>query len=178
VVGAGDNSFIIPASGIISFGVALDRRQLLIPLLIIGMMTTGFLTSATPVYSDGLSFAVSGSDTYQNKSYAPIPLGCQPGVQNEYPANANAGQKILITTTVTSPCASDYYVTQIIVNILLPNSSLILSTAPASPAINTVTAPTTGGPWHLVVQVLWNGPPSSGTFETFQTTITIEINRH
>ena len=113
-------------------------------------------------------------------SYASIPLSCQPGVQNEYPETALAGHAVVIVTTVTSACIADWatqYVAQIIVNILRPNSSVILSTAPASPATNTVTAPTTGGPWSLIVQVLWNATPSGGTLEIFQTTITINIDR-
>jgi len=115
----------------------------------------------------------------QNESYASTPLNSQPGVQNQYPENATAGQKIVITTTVTSSfcafaCVTDY--TEVIVNILLPNSSVILSTAPASPAINTVTAPATGGPWSLIVQVLWIDTPTGGTMAIFQTTITIKIN--
>ncbi|HXZ91019.1 MAG TPA: hypothetical protein VEG61_08145 [Candidatus Dormibacteraeota bacterium] len=109
----------------------------------------------------------------QSKSYASIPLNCQPGVQNQYPENATAGQTIVITTTVASACVTDY--TEVIVNILPPNSSEILSTAPASPAINTVTAPATGGPWSLIVQVLWNNYPTGGTIAIFQTTITINI---
>lgn len=114
----------------------------------------------------------------QNKSYASIPLNYQPGVQNQYPVNATTGQKIVIITTVTSsPCAfacvTDY--NEVIVNVLLPNSSVTLSTAPASPAINTVTAPATGGPWSLIVQVLWIDYPTGGTMAIFQTTITIKI---
>lgn len=123
-----------------------------------------------------------GATIYPNQSrgYAPIPLSCQPGVQNEYPANAPAGHRIDINTTVTSACIADWatqYIAQIIVNILRPNSSVILSTAPASPAINTVTAPAAGGPWSLIVQVLWIATPSGGTLEIFQTTITINIDR-
>jgi len=108
-------------------------------------------------------------------SAASVPLGCQPGVHNQYPENANAGEKIVITTTVTSACISADFSDQVVVNILAPNSSLILSTAPASPAINTVKAPAKGGPWSLIVQVLWNDPPTGGTFEVFQMTITINI---
>jgi len=74
---------------------------------------------------------------------------------------------------VTSACVPVY--NQVIVNILPPNSSEILSTAPASPAINTVTAPAKDGTWSLIVQVLWNDPPTGGTFEIFQTTIAIKI---
>ena len=104
------------------------------------------------------------------------PSNCQPGVQNEYPANATVGEKIMILTTVTNPCIGpDVSVSQVIVNILRPGSSEILSTAPASPATNVVTAPRTIGPWALIVQVLWNGSPASGILETFQTTITINI---
>jgi hypothetical protein len=110
----------------------------------------------------------------QNKSYASIPLNCQPGVQNQYPENATAGQKIVIITTVTSACVFGY--NEVIVNILLPNTSVILSTAAASPAINMVTAPATGGPWSLIVQVLWIDYPAGGTIAIFQTTITIKIN--
>jgi len=103
----------------------------------------------------------------------------QPGVQNQYPENAAAGQKIVIITTVTSSacallCVTDY--NGVIVNILLPNSSDILSTSPASPAINTVTAPATGGPWSLIVQVLWIDPPTGGTMAIFQTAVTIKID--
>ena len=112
----------------------------------------------------------------QNESYASMPLNCEPGVQNQYPENALAGQSIEIITTVTSACVSSDYYTEVIVNILPPNSSVILSTAPASPAINTVTAPATGGPWSLIVQVLWNNYPTGGTVAIFQTTITIQIN--
>jgi hypothetical protein len=67
---------------------------------------------------------------------------------------------------------------QVIVNILLPNSSIILSTAPAiiSPAVNTVRAPPTGGSWSLIVQVLWMDYPMTGTLASYQTTITIMIN--
>jgi hypothetical protein len=107
-------------------------------------------------------------------SYASTPLNCQPGVQNQYPETANSGQKIVIITTVTSACVTEY--NEVIVNILLPNTSRILSTAPASPAINTVTAPATGGPWSLIVQVLWIYYYSGGTMAIFQTTITIKIN--
>ena len=110
------------------------------------------------------------------QSYASMPLNCQPGVQNEYPKNANVGQNIVIITSVTSACVSDDVYNEVIVNILPPNSSLILSTAPASPATNTVKAPAMAGPWSLIVQVLWNDPPTGGTFEIFQTTITININ--
>ena len=105
-----------------------------------------------------------------------MPLNCEPGVQNQYPENALAGQSIEIITTITSACVSSDYYTEVIVNILPPNSSVILSTAPASPAINTVTAPATGGPWSLIVQVLWNNYPTGGTVAIFQTTIAIQIN--
>lgn len=116
-----------------------------------------------------------------NKSYTSIPLYSQPGVYIGYPENATAGQKIVIITNVTSSfcallCVTDY--NRVIVNILLPNSSAILSTAPASPAINTVTAPATGGPWNLTVQVLWIDYPTGGTKAMFQTTITIKIIGH
>jgi hypothetical protein len=113
----------------------------------------------------------------QNGSNAPILPICQPGVQNEYPDNASEGQKIVIITTVTSACVgAGITISQVIVNILPPSSSEILSTAPASPAINTVTTPARIGPWNLIVQVVWNGYPASGNFEIFQTTITIKIN--
>lgn len=112
----------------------------------------------------------------QGSSTTSTPLNCQPGVQNQYPVNATAGQKIVIITTVTSACVGpDIGISQVIVNILPPNSSEILSTAPASPAINTVTAPAKPGPWSLIVQVFWNDYPSAGNFELFQTTITIKI---
>jgi hypothetical protein len=112
----------------------------------------------------------------QNTSYASTPLNCQPGVQNQYPETATPGQEIAIVTTVTSSCVGpDVVVTQVVVNILPLNSAEILSTALASPAVNTVTAPAKAGPWSLVVQVFWNGYPTSGNFETFQTTITIKI---
>ena len=110
----------------------------------------------------------------QNQSYASTPLNCQPSVQNQYPENANAGQKIVITTTVTNTCISDY--NQVIVKILLPNTSVTLSTSAASPATNMVTAPATGGPWRLIVQVLWINYPADGTIAILQTTITIQIN--
>jgi hypothetical protein len=158
--------------------------------------------SVFSVSSAGLTF-VSGSDAYQpvtlnqetplrsdfiyvtQKSYASTPLNldwqpCQPGVQNEYPENATAGQRFMINTTVTGDCVgSGAVITQVIVNILLPNSSVMLSTAPASPsypsrAINWVTAPATPGPWRLIVQVFWNGYPSAGNCEEFQTAITIK----
>jgi len=114
----------------------------------------------------------------QNKDYASNPLNYPPGIQNQYPANATAGQKITIITTVTSSacaveCVTDY--NEVIVNILLPKTSVALSTAPASPAVNTVTAPATGGPWTLIVQVLWINYPTGGTIATFQTTMTIKI---
>jgi hypothetical protein len=112
----------------------------------------------------------------QNKSYGSTPLNCQPGVQNSFPPNATVGHKIVITTTVTGTCVGPAAtISQVIVNILRPDSSQILSTAPASPAINTITAPGTAGPWSLIVQVFWNGYPASGNFEMFQTTITIKI---
>ena len=109
----------------------------------------------------------------QTQGYASVPLNCQPGVQNQYPVNATARQKIVIITTVSSACVYNY--DQVIVNILLPNTSDLLSTGPASPATNTVTAPAYGGPWSLVVQVFWNDYPTGGTIEVFQTTITIKI---
>ena len=118
----------------------------------------------------------------QGKSYGWTLLTIQPGVQNQYRANAGAGQKIVITTTVAScfcstfACVTDY--NGVIVNILLPNSSVILSTAPANSgneAINTVTAPRTAGLWSLIVQVLWTDYPTGGTVATYQTTITINI---
>jgi hypothetical protein len=110
----------------------------------------------------------------QNQSYASLPLNCQPSIQNQYPESAAAGEKIVIITTVTNTCITNY--NRVVVNILLPNTSLILSTAPASPAKNTVTAPSTGGPWSLIVQVLWVVYPSGGTLAISQTTITIKIN--
>ena len=109
---------------------------------------------------------------------SPTPSNCQPGVQNQYPVNATAGEEVVITTTVTSGCfGPDISITQVIVNILPQNSSEILSTAPASPAMNTVTAPGEAGPWPLVVQVFWNGNPTAGNFEIFETAITINILR-
>ena len=115
----------------------------------------------------------------QNEIYASTPLNSQPAVQNQYPENAAAGQKIVIITTVTNSscalaCVTDY--DEVIVNIMVPNSSDILSTAPANPATNTVTAPETGGPWNLIVQVLWIDPPTGGTMAIYQTKITIKIN--
>ena len=76
----------------------------------------------------------------QNKSYASTSSTCQ-AVQIQYPSSATAGQKILIVTTVPTSCilsTSDY--NEVIVNILLLNSSRILSTASATngPARNTV----------------------------------------
>jgi len=112
----------------------------------------------------------------RNESYESMPSKCQPSVQNQYPATATARHKIVIITTVTSACVGpDVSISQVIVNILPVNSSEILSTAPASPAINAVTAPTKAGPWTLVVQVFWNGTPGSGNLEMYQTTITIKI---
>jgi len=94
-------------------------------------------------------------------------------MQNSYPVNATVGREIIITTTITNVCVAD--INQIIVNILLPNTSRILSTAPASPAINAVTAPDITGPWSLVVQVQFNNYPLGGTVSQFQDTITIII---
>jgi len=119
---------------------------------------------------------VSAIQVTRDEGYGSIPLNCQPSVQNQYPANATFGQEVVITTTVTSGCVGpDVAISQVIVNILPPESSEILSTAPASPAFNMVTAPTTAGLWSLVVQVFWNGNPTSGNFEEFQTNITITI---
>jgi hypothetical protein len=130
------------------------------------------ITFSGQVSSPNLDFV----HVIQNKAYVSIPSGCQPGVQNQYPKNATPGEKIVIITTVTSACVGpDVYISQVIVNILPPNSSEVLSTAPASPAINTVTAPVKAGSWTLIVQVLWNGYPTAGNFEIFQTTITINI---
>lgn len=115
----------------------------------------------------------------QSNVFPSISLYIPPGVQNQYPVNATRGHRIVIVTTVTSAacallCITDY--NQVIVNVLLPNSSVILSTALANPAAaNTVTAPATPGPWHLVVQVLWNDPVAGGTMAVYQTTITIKI---
>jgi len=68
----------------------------------------------------------------QNTGYASTPLNYQPGVQNQYPPNATAGKKITIVTTVTSSscaveCVTDY--NEVVVKILLPNTSVTLSTA-------------------------------------------------
>ena len=110
----------------------------------------------------------------QVKGLESAPLSCQPSVQNQFPQNASAGQKIVIVTTVTSACVTDY--DQVIVNILPPNSSKLLSTAPANPAAtNVVTAPAAAGPLTLIVQVMWNNYPTGGTFEIYQTTITVKI---
>jgi len=126
------------------------------------------LLASAPLVS---AIRVSGAESYASK-----PSNCQPGVQNEYPVNATVGEKVVIITTVTSACIGpDVSVAQVIVNILRPGSSEILSTAPATPATNEVTAPRTIGPWTLIVQVFWNGNPASGNLETFQTTITITI---
>jgi len=110
-----------------------------------------------------------------NESYALASSSCQ-AVQNQYPNTATAGHQIVIITTVSSACVTDY--NEVIVNILLPNTSQILSTASATngPATNTVTAPATGGPWNLVVQVSWINYPTAGTLAMYQTTITIMIN--
>ena len=121
---------------------------------------------------------VSAIQVNRNESYVSVPSNCQPSVQNQYPVNATVGQEIVIITTVSSGCVGpDVVISQVIVNILPPESSEILSTAPASPvaAVNMITAPTAAGPWSLVVQVFWNGNPTSGNFELFQTTITILI---
>jgi hypothetical protein len=110
----------------------------------------------------------------QVKGLESAPLSCQPSVQNQFPQNASAGQTIVIVTTVTSACVTAY--DQVIVNILPPNSSELLSTAPANPAAtNTVAAPATAGPLTLIVQVMWNNYPTGGTFEIYQTTITVKI---
>ena len=94
-------------------------------------------------------------------------------MQNSYPMNATAGRDIIIITSITNVCVPD--INQTIVNILLPNTSQILSTAPASPAINEVIAPDTAGPWSLVVQVLLINYPLGGTVSLFQEQITIII---
>ena len=113
-----------------------------------------------------------------NESYALTSSTCQ-AVQIQYPNSATAGQKVVIVTMVPSSCmlsTSDY--NEVIVNILLSNTSRILSTASATngPATNTVTAPATGGPWNLVVQVSWINYPTAGTLAMYQTTITIMVN--
>jgi hypothetical protein len=96
-------------------------------------------------------------------------------MRNEYPMNATAGQEIVIITTITNVCIADDNYNQVVVNILLPNTSRILSTAPASPAINKVTAPDIGGSWSLVVQALFIYYPTGGTIDLFQNVITINI---
>jgi len=134
------------------------------------------VTSTVVILLFALVPLASAVQVPHNESYTSPPTSCQPGVQNEYPANATAGQKIVIVTTVTNGCVGpDVTISQVIVNILLPNSSEILSTAIASPAINTVTARGTSGPWNLIVQIFWNGYPASGNYEMFETTITIKI---
>jgi hypothetical protein len=94
-------------------------------------------------------------------------------MQNSYPMNATVGREIVIITSVTNICLADY--NQVIVNILLPNTSIILSTAPASPAINEVRAPEIGGPWSVVVQAVFIIYPLGGTIGLFQDTITIHV---
>jgi hypothetical protein len=161
------------------------------PMLLLVTTMTMFAVPAARSYDE--NFSVSAPDIHRpielydgttilqlhfvsvaaTNSQGSAPSNCQPGVQISYPKNASVGESVVITTTVTSACVPLY--DQVIVNILPPNSSEILSTTPASPAVNTVTAPEADGPWHLVVQVLWNDPPTSGTFEIFQTTITIKI---
>ena len=111
----------------------------------------------------------------QMQTYASSPLNCEPSMQNEYPKNATIGQWIVITTTVTNVCVA--YYNQVIVNILLPYTSRILSTGPDSPAVNKVRAPDTIGPWSLVVQVLLNYYPTDGTIGSFENTIIINIYR-
>ena len=168
----------------------MGSRWVWFPLLVMATM----MLTVTPAYSNGVIFStfdsvanqpVTFSDkgtpsridfvhVAQSMSSALAPSSCQPGVENQYPESVNPGQEIMINTTVTSACVSLF--DEVIVNILLPNSSVILSTAPASPAVNTVRAPARGGPWSLIVQVLWNDPPTGGTFEIFQTTIIININ--
>ena len=107
------------------------------------------------------------------QGFALGPSNCKPGVQIQYPVNATSGAKIVIVTTVSSACVYNY--NQIAVNILLPNTSVILSMALASPATNTVTAPPYGGLWSLVVQIFWNDYPTGGIIEVYETTITIKI---
>lgn len=146
---------------------------------VVANVTTGSYTIIATGSPSGDSTSINFTVT-QNNSNASTHLYSQPNVQNQYPENAAAGQKIVVNTTVTSSfcafaCVTDYNV--VIVRILLPNSSVILSTAPASPAaINTVTAPATGGPWSLIVQVLWLDDTDGGITAIYQTTITINIH--
>jgi len=127
-----------------------------------------------------LLFAIAPLAVFQitTNAYASTPFYTQPGVQNQFPGNATAGHRIVIFTTVTGAACAVVCITrynQVIVNILLPNTSNVLSTAPDNPAVNMVTAPATRGPWHLTVQVLWNDYPTGGTTAIFETTITIQV---
>ena len=94
-------------------------------------------------------------------------------MQNTYPTSASAGRVIVITTSITNACVVDY--NRVLVNILLANTARILSASIASPAINKVRAPDIGGPWSLVVQVLFINYPLAGTVSLFQDRITINI---
>ena len=121
-------------------------------------------------------FPLATVQVTHSESYALASSSCQ-AAQNQYPNTATAGHQIVIITTVSSTCVT-YDYNEVIVNILLPNTSRILSTASATngPATNTVTAPATGGIWNLVVQVLWINYPEAGTLGMYQITITIIVN--
>lgn len=100
-------------------------------------------------------------------------LNCQPSMKNQYPKNATVGQMIIITTIITRVCIVNY--NEVIINILLPDTSIILSTSPANPAVNKIRAPNNAGPLVLVVQALFIYYPSDGITALFQNVITIEI---
>jgi len=94
-------------------------------------------------------------------------------MQNSYPAKAASGQEIVITTTITNVCLSTLDHTQVIVDIMLPNTSVTLLSAVATPAVNNIRAPQVGGSWTLDVVVSFNDYPLTGTLTSFQNTIII-----
>ena len=96
-------------------------------------------------------------------------------MQNTYPTSATAGRLIVITTSITNACVVDY--NRVLVNILLANTSRILSASIASPAINQVRAPDMSGPWRLVVQAQFIYYPEGGMLSLFQESITINVNK-
>jgi len=102
---------------------------------------------------------------------------CQSSMQNTYPAKAASGQKIVITTSITNVCMAPLDYNRVIVDIMLPNTAVILSTAPATPdAINTIIAPQQGGPWTIDVVASFSYYPLTGTLTSIQDTIIINIS--
>jgi len=122
-----------------------------------------------------LATSLSFSAPTQTSAYS---ADCQPSMQNTYPAKAAPGQEMVITTTITNVCVSIlvYGQEQVIVDIMLPNTAVILSTAPANPdAVNTIRAPQVDGPWTLDVVASFSDYPLSGVLASFQNTIIINI---